>query len=258
MSSTSNRKQLLLLDADILVYQSVAAVEREIQFDEDLFVLFSSITDAKDAFTDKLNTILESVGPCDTLFCLSDSHNFRKDLDPSYKAHRKAVRKPMAFKELRDWVKETYQTVSKPNLEADDCLGILATKPGNEHSIIWSIDKDLMQIPGSHLVDGELVLVTEDEGDYVHFMQTLTGDPSDGYKGCPGMGAVKAAKALRPYYVDHSLHRVGAWGAICFAYEEAGLTFSDALLQARLARILRWDEWDATNQIPILWEPLND
>jgi DNA polymerase-1 len=58
--------------------------------------------------------------------------------------------------------------------------------------------------------------------------------------------------------VDTNLHRVGAWGAIKFAYEEQGLTEDDALLQARLARILRWDDWDNENGVPRLWGNPND
>mgnify|MGYP003859969237 CR=1 FL=1 len=50
---------------------------------------------------------------------------------------------------------DEYQAVIYPNLEADDVMGILATKPSKgERKIICSIDKDLRQIPG-HLYNGE-------------------------------------------------------------------------------------------------------
>jgi DNA polymerase-1 len=38
-------------------------------------------------------------------------------------------------------------------------------------------------------------------------------------------------------------------------YAKAGLTEADALRQARLARILRWTDWDNKKKEPILWTP---
>jgi hypothetical protein len=39
------------------------------------------------------------------------------------------------------------------------------------------------------------------------------------------------------------------------AYEKKKLTAEDALRNARLARILRWDDWDRKKKEPILWRP---
>ena len=77
-------------------------------------------------------------------------------------------------------------------------------------------------------------------------MQTLTGDPTDGYKGCPTIGAKRAEAILgsRP-----------AWSLVEAAFIKQGLTREDALLQARMARILRWSDWDQEKREPILWEP---
>lgn len=249
------KKPLLLIDADILIYQSVAGVEKELEFQEDMWVLFTDLLDAQNQFKDKLADIIEAVPDHEPFLCISGFTNFRKELDPTYKSHRKKNRKPMGFLPFRQWAIDNYPNMCKEGIEADDSLGILATKPGNSLSVIWSIDKDLMQIPGWHLIDGKQVLQSEDDANYVHMMQTLTGDTADGYKGCPGMGAVKAERALRPFYIDGKLDMVGAWGAVLFAYESVGLTPSDALLQARLARILRWQDWDGKKQTHKLWEP---
>ena len=73
------------------------------------------------------------------------------------------------------------------SLEADDVLGILATEPSNEERIIVSIDKDLYQIPAKISKDGKTFEeISENEANYWHMMQTLTGDSTDGYSGCPG------------------------------------------------------------------------
>ena len=77
-------------------------------------------------------------------------------------------------------------------------------------------------------------------------MQTLTGDSTDGYPGCPTIGQKRAEGLLgqRP-----------AWSVVEQAFIKQGLTKADALLQARMARILRWSDWDATKNEPKLWEP---
>jgi len=45
------------------------------------------------------------------------------------------------------------------------------------------------------------------------------------------------------------------WKHVKAAYEDRGFTADDAIKQARLARILRNEDWDARNKKPILWTP---
>jgi DNA polymerase-1 len=75
----------------------------------------------------------------------------------------------------------------------------------------------------------------------------MTGDTTDNYKGCPGIGAVKA-KAL--------FEKSGAnWNTVVEAFRKAGLTEEDALVQARVAYILRgWDYNPKSREIK-LWLP---
>ena len=40
-------------------------------------------------------------------------------------------------------------------------------------------------------------VINEKEANYFHMLQTLTGDPTDGYKGCPNIGKVTAEKILK-------------------------------------------------------------
>jgi DNA polymerase-1 len=126
-------------------------------------------------------------------------------------------------------------------------MGILATNPHSKtQKIIVSQDKDMKTIP-TQVWDGkDLVTITEGEANYRHLYQTLIGDAADGYKGCPGVGPVKATKLLD---ADPT------WATVVAAYTKAGLTEADALTQARLARILRWSDWDAEKKEPILWTP---
>lgn len=232
----------LIVDADIIAYQSCAAVEKEVQWDDDTFTLHSTLEDAKAVFYEFFHDLKASADTDDVIFCWSSFTNWRKQLDETYKAHRKGVRKPLAYLALKHYINAHYDNVTFPNLEGDDVLGILATR--NPECVIWSLDKDLKQIPGKHLVDDEVIEISREAADRFHLYQTLVGDASDGYKGCPGIGPVKAEKI-----VD------GGWVAVCDAYVKAGLTENDAIHQARLARILRDGEYDEENNEVQLWTP---
>ena len=45
------------------------------------------------------------------------------------------------------------------------------------------------------------------------------------------------------------------WATVVKAFKDKGLTEDDALLNARLARILTIDDYDTKRQEPILWTP---
>jgi DNA polymerase-1 len=72
------------------------------------------------------------------------------------------------------------------------------------------------------------------------------GDPTDGYSGCPKIGAVTAKKILE---------KGATWNAVVAAYAKQNLNETYALTQARLARILRYSDWDLETGQLKLWEP---
>jgi DNA polymerase-1 len=239
---------IFLIDGDILLYKACASAEREVEWEEDIFSLWTNLSDAKDNFVTALAGLMirakEQVEFDTHLICLSDytARNWRKDVYGDYKATRTG-RKPLGYKALYEWCASSYPIAVKPRLEADDCIGILATKPGNE-ALIWSIDKDLKQIPGKHLTDDGVVFRGIDACDEFHLIQTLTGDATDNYPGCKGVGPVKAEKIVG-----------GGWPAVVEAYAKAGFTEEFALAQARIAKICRWEDWDQAKQEVKLWTP---
>ena len=82
-----------------------------------------------------------------------------------------------------------------PTLEADDAMGIYATKhPGN---IIVSPDKDMRQIPGKLYNMDEVIDITPEDGMQWHYIQTLAGDQTDGYSGVPGIGSSVQLRCLK-------------------------------------------------------------
>ncbi len=236
----------LLIDADFIVYKCCAGAETEIDFGEDLIVVTSNFKEAYEYVERELYNIATDLG-CfdDSILFFSDSINFRKSIDPAYKGHRNR-KKPCGYKRVINKLKEEYPVVVMPTLEADDALGIYATKePGH---ILCSPDKDMRQIPGQlyDLTDG-VVTVEPEEGRRWHLIQTLAGDQTDGYAGVPGIG-IKRAVAL--------FEKEGyTWDTVVKAFAEKDLGEDVALMNARLAKILQCDDYDFTNQKPRLWSP---
>jgi DNA polymerase-1 len=239
----------LLIDADFIVYKCCAASETEIDFGEDLIVVTSKFTEAYEYVELELCNIANNLGCFDeSILFFSDSVNFRKSIDPAYKGHRNR-KKPCGYKRVINKLKEDYHVVVMPKLEADDAIGIYATK--EQGHIICSPDKDMRQIPGDlyDLSDG-VVTITKEEGDRWHLIQTMAGDQTDGYGGVPTIG-VKRADAI--------LTEKGAtWQTVLGTFLGKGLTEEDALKNARLAKILQVEDYDFTNQEPRLWSPCSN
>ena len=252
-------RKLLLIDGDQFVFTATVAIERETRWDEDNHVLYSNPEIAFANFEGMLKRIFDRFETDDCVLTFSSPTNFRFDVDPSYKANRKGSRKPLCYAAVKELAHEHYECVMMDGLEADDVMGILATKPGSATRIIISQDKDMKTIPTTVWSGKELLTVSEAEADYNFMYQTLIGDSTDGYKGCPGVGPVKAIKILNcnPSEASRIPDETKGiiWRAVVKTYEKAGLTEADALQQARLARILRWSDWDAEARKPILWTP---
>lgn len=234
----------LLIDGDIVLYSSSVATEHAVQWNDDVWVLSANLEQARDMARKYIDEVTEKLKATEVTICLSGKGNFRYDLNPNYKSNRKDTRKPIVYPELKQWMLNNYGAQMEDKLEADDLLGILATRtPG---SIIVSPDKDMQCIPGKLYRQGEIMDISPMEANYFHMHQTLTGDPTDGYPGCPGVGAVTAKKLLAGTPETW-------WASVLQAYQKAGCTDDDALMNARMAYILR-DENYVNGEVK-LWEP---
>ena len=234
----------LLIDADFIVYKCCAANESEIDWGDDVIVVTSRFSEAYEMVERELYKIANDLGAFDdSILFFSDSKNFRKKIDPAYKGHRNR-KKPCGYRRVINKLKTEYQVVVMPQLEADDALGIYATK--EEGHIICSPDKDLRQIPGElyDLSDG-VVTITKKEGEQWHYIQTLAGDQTDGYSGVPGFG-VKRAES---YLSEHGY----SWDTVLKAFASKELDESTALRNARLAKILQHSDYDFKAEQPVLW-----
>lgn len=256
------QKRIVLIDADGLLYSAalngVTTCEGEqMQMLDDSAILAD--------LADRVAEIEEWCGETKEVFlCLSARKCFRKDIFPAYKAQRKEGARPITLDALRGAVMDGglpgYPTMLIANLEADDVCGIAATTFQAEgyETVIVSPDKDLLQIPGMVITPGRGGPVFSDiskaRGDRWHLYQMLVGDTCDNYPGCRGMGPVKAEKLL-DYCEDQGFGPSRTWGEVVDQFLFRGQTEEDALLMARVSRILRKEDWDAKKKEPKLWTP---
>ena len=244
----------LLVDGDIAMYEVCTSCETAVDWGDDLWTLHCDLREAKQKFDGWIARVLDRTEADKALIALSGPQNWRKDVLPTYKHNRKPKRKPLAFKPLKEYIREAYKTYEFSNLEADDVLGLLAGDPGlaniEGQKVIVTIDKDLMTIPGFHYYTNKpedgIIQVSEEQADFNHLLQALAGDSTDGYSGCPGIGPVRAERIL----IDRP-----CWGQVLEAYQLAGLSEEAALAQARVARILRWGEYNTETEEVKLWQP---
>jgi DNA polymerase-1 len=271
----------LLIDADITAFALASAAEEKFNFGGEEVITADLEKTCRD-LERTIKRVLKATSSHKAVLFLTEGNNYRKAVLPSYKGNRVDVRKPVILYELRDYMKDNFTCIIEPGIEADDLLGIHATMPHKGERVIYSADKDLKTVPGLHWCpeDGEAITVTPQEADLFFHEQILTGDPTDNYKGCPGVGKMSAKAMLdEPFkWVKNvrvlksgknkgqervewlkepvEVHNfIDLWPCIVSAYEKVGLTKADALIQARCARILRHGEYNFETKEVKLWTP---
>jgi DNA polymerase-1 len=181
---------IALIDQDLLCYRCAASAEND-----DLGIAIYRIDEL-------LDNILNKTEATSYRAFLTSSSNFRKQIYPEYKANRTQP-KPKHLRDLQVYSLEKLNAEYAPDgLEADDALAINQI----EDTIICSLDKDLLQVPGHHFsweINGKgwsrpdtFIEQSELEGLRLFYKQCLKGDTSDNVKGIEGLGEKKAAKIL--------------------------------------------------------------
>lgn len=181
---------IALIDQDLLCYRCAASAEND-----DLGIAIYRIDEL-------LDNILNKTEVTSYRAFLTSSSNFRKQIYPEYKANRTQP-KPKHLRDLQVYSLEKLNAEYAPDgLEADDALAINQA----EDTIICSLDKDLLQVPGHHFsweINGKgwsrpdtFIEQSELEGLRLFYKQCLKGDTSDNVKGIEGLGEKKAAKIL--------------------------------------------------------------
>ena len=224
---------IALIDADILCYR----------------VGFATNDENESTAIETMAVFLEDLVMFDLIDCdehqlfLTGKQNFRHDIAVTapYKGNRKDTPKPTHLPLLREYLQTAWDANVSEGQEADDDIAIEATRLGEE-SIIVSIDKDFMQVPGWHynFVKKEKKYVSPEEGMRFFYKQILMGDSADNIKGMPRVGAVRSEKMLAPFNTELEFYQC------CVE----GMGKERVLENARLLWLRR-----EPNQI---WEPPNE
>jgi len=241
---------LALIDGDIVVHRIGFTTENE---DFGL---------AKWRCNEMIEGILAETGASEFLIYLSDKteNGFRKDYLPTYKANRTHP-KPKHYDALKEYLIKDWEASITVGQEADDALGISQIKKEEENdssvvavsdedrSVICSIDKDLLQIPGMHynFVKKEWKEVNEWEGMKFFYAQLLIGDVSDNVKGVWNIGEKKAAKILQDCKTESDCFQavVGAyhrWLEKEWSKEELDKKIYESILRAGIVLKIRQKE----------------
>ena len=236
----------LLIDGDILLYRCGFACQKRthtvyvedtptIEFDsikeanahsEDIegsyvesSMTVEPIENALQAVKTCLNSIYEKLFNTHSIIILSGEGNFRRELDPEYKANRKEEDRPYYYNEIKDYM-YVRGALMVGGAEADDLLSLLQ----DDTTIIVSIDKDMLQVEGLHynFVKDELVHIDKYGALYNFYTQLLVGDRVDNIIGVPGIGPKKADKILMDTNVkDIQEYENLLWAKVQDAYLQA-------------------------------------
>ena len=246
-------KTVILLDGDIYAYKHASGCEVATDWGDDMWTLHTDTKQAIAQMDQDIKAVVLALKADAVEVALSGRENFRRRVDETYKAGRKKSRKPIGLPSLREHLMHEWRGKVIQELEADDLLGIWATDPMfrvGDRKIIVSTDKDMRTIPcelwnPNHPEFG-VKNISRKEADVFHLYQTLCGDSTDGYAGCPTIGHARATRILE---ADPT------WAAVVKAFETQGLTESDALVQGRLARILRVENYNVKKEKLKHWIP---
>lgn len=248
----------ILLDADIVAYKVAFRCEDKFDWND---TGKSVVVDEVKALRETnllLKEYADTLSSDRIVVCLTcPDSNFRKEYNESYKSNRKDTVPPQLLRYVKDYLANEYTSFIRPRLEADDIMGILATS-GDQflkgEKIIVSEDKDMRTIPAKvyhpHHPEQGIMDISELDADRFLMWQVMTGDATDGYPGCPGIGP-KSVYAEEIIGAD----REDLWDIVLEAYASKGLTEDDAVLQARMAFILRAYAYNFSKKTIRLWQP---
>ncbi len=176
-----------LVDGDIVCYRCAASANEE------------PLDVALERADRLIERIIYETGSQVAEVFLTGSNNFRNDINPAYKANRKDKPKPKWLEQVREHLVLGWGARVSDGNEADDEMGISQCSTTDD-TIICTIDKDLLQIPGQHFnfVTGVYRIISPHEGLQNFYYQMIMGDSSDNIFGFDGKARSKVPNFLQP------------------------------------------------------------
>jgi 5'-3' exonuclease len=172
-----------------VAYRCAASCEKQGVVVEDSWVCLKRVDEL-------MQRIIAETGASTFKAFLTGSDNFRNDINPEYKANRKDTRRPEWLQQAREHLVLRWEASVEDGQEADDAMGIYQC--ANQNTVIASIDKDLLMIPGKHynFVKEEHREVSELEGIRHFYWQLIMGDKTDNIMGFDGLARQTVPKKL--------------------------------------------------------------
>jgi 5'-3' exonuclease len=277
----------LLIDGDTVAYTAASSCQHTVIDDQGFIQPFANVMEGEVVVDNIILGLQRDLEAHFVQVYLSDPEaHWRSEVFGNYKGDRKPESRPLLLAHLKQYLRDKYGATHMHALEADDVMGILATSPQMfpGKAIVVGKDKDFYTIPGWHYqignrdANGKPIIeqITREYADWFHLVQSLAGDRVDGYPGCPGIGMTRAKQILKDpqilvpergsitrgknkgrettKWVAHPANG-NLWGCVVSHYEKAGLSEKEALQTARLAHILRAEDYDLKTGNITLWVP---
>ena len=178
-----------LIDGDIVAYRTAASCEKQ-------GVLVETQEVALLRADELMHRILQETDSDTYKTFLTGGDNYRYKYNPEYKANRKDVPRPAHLQAVREYLCTEWGASVEDGQEADDAMGIYQT--ANKDTIICSIDKDLLMIPGEHydFVKSIRRDVYNIPAIRHFYCQLIMGDRTDNVFGFDGSARQKVPKKL--------------------------------------------------------------
>ncbi|OGK56757.1 hypothetical protein A3J15_02355 [Candidatus Roizmanbacteria bacterium RIFCSPLOWO2_02_FULL_38_10] len=245
----------LLIDGNALIHRAFHALPA--------FKTSTGIqTNAAYGFATMIHKAITDLKPTHVIVCFdSKEPTFRDKLFKQYRTQRPEVKPELIdqFPLVKEFlVSAGIKMIEKPGLEADDLIGILATRieKTGQKNLILSGDKDLMQLVTKktnmmtpQLGFGKAQLFDEQtvkkklgvDPSQVPLFKALAGDPSDNYKGVTGIGPKTAVLLIQEFKtLDNIYKQIDLIKSP--KLKQALIDYKDnAYLSQKLATILRTD-----------------
>jgi hypothetical protein len=232
------KKKIALIDGDSLIYYEMGK---------------PTLEEALDSLDGRLHQMFEQTEATHYAGFLTAGKCFRYTAAKTkpYKGNRKHGDKPIIFPAIKEYLRQQWNFISIPELEADDLVSIYH----NENTVICSPDKDVLyQNEGIHYNYGkaEFIETSPEEAEWFLWKQMLMGDSTDGIQGIPKVGPKTAETYLKNISTDNMPAFVLNKYIEKFGYAKGITNFAETF---KLIYILK-DRSDVRREVDIELNPL--
>jgi DNA polymerase-1 len=255
-----------LIDADVIVYRALYPATSEVDWDGAGTTPLNNLPAAKTVADNLIAEWAKKAG-CKQLHLVFTDRtkakaSFRHHVHPYYKANRTGP-KPAMHDDIFEYLHK-YPNSYLKDMEGDDLMGLMGTHT-NKYTLV-TVDKDMDTLPARVFnpdKDKKPRKISLREANYNWMYQTIVGDAVDNFKGAPGAGPKAAERALAG--ITNFGELVNAAVGVFVTQLDKEKTrdkfvnkmdaFSEFLMNARCARILRTGDYDKANHKVKLWHP---